>query len=481
MPSSTLSIPRFLGLRQYGDPSNQDPRCATLSENFATPNGHLCPMSAPIPLAGSLPAPIETLACLHRRYYTADDEKNVLVAVAGGKLYWRLPSAQEWQNIPLPASFLESRCQRSRFSCVSYEIDPEGSPAPVDVLLMSNAADGMLCLRGDDMTVSRVETPRAFGVIARHGERIWGGAIEGDPDLLVYSAPYDPFDWAQNSASPEDGAGEVMQPSWDGDSFTALLSFGGQLLAFKKTRVWRIIGAHPGEYAFKEQYGGGAPCERTVQPDGARVLLLGRSGMQRYDGESVAPYDQPLCQTVYDRMNQSALSGACACVHRGAYYCALPLDDSPVNNAVLVHDLAEGTWLLRTGADVNGFLPTDDALFFTSAGAPGRVSVWTQQGEALPARWANPWQDLGRKNLVKSGFQVYLTVRCDAPVSLRISVETEKKCKTKTVVFQPGARQKRLSFGGSGRRFRLLVESDGTTPWRLEGGVQIDMETDRDG
>lgn len=275
MPSSTLSIPRFLGLRQYGDPSNQDPRYATLSENFATPNGHLCPMSAPIPLAGSLPAPIETLACLHRRYYTADDEKNVLVAVAGGKLYWRLPSAQEWQNIPLPASFLESRCQRSRFSCVSYEIDPEGSPAPVDVLLMSNAADGMLCLRGDDMTVSRVETPRAFGVIARHGERIWGGAIEGDPDLLVYSAPYDPFDWAQNSASPEDGAGEVLQPSWDGDSFTALLSFGGQLLAFKKTRVWRVIGAHPGEYAFKEQYGGGAPCERTVQPDGARIRWQG--------------------------------------------------------------------------------------------------------------------------------------------------------------------------------------------------------------
>ena len=60
----------------------------------------------------------------------------------------------------------------------------------------------------------------------------------------------------------------------------------------------------------------------------------------------------------------------------------------------------------------------------------------------------------------------------------------QKKKKTKTVVFPAAAsnaRQKKLSFGGSGRRFRLIIESDTSAAWRITGGVQIDMETDRDG
>ena len=108
----------------------------------------------------------------------------------------------------------------------------------------------MICIRGDDLTAYTVETPRKFGVIARHAERIWGGAIAEEPDMLVYSAPYDPFNWEQNDAIPEDGAGDVLQPSWDGDSFTALTSFGSQLVAFKHNKVWRVLVTDPGQYVF---------------------------------------------------------------------------------------------------------------------------------------------------------------------------------------------------------------------------------------
>ena len=482
--SAAVRIPQFRGLCQYGDGVGADPRCAVESENAQTMQGVLGPMAACVYLEGELPAPIETLARLHRRYYTADHEKDVLIAAAGGQLYWRLPFSGGWHLIPLPMDMLEKRYQSSRFSCVSYEINPEGSAAPVDVLLLSNAYDGMLCLRGDELTVSRVQTPRAFGVIARHAERIWGGAIEGDPDMLVYSAPYDPFDWEQNNDIPEDGAGDILQPSWDGDSFTALQSFGSQLIAFKKTRVWRVIGTNPGEYAFKEQYGGGAHYARTVQADGTRILLLSQDGVMVYDGENVVPYQQAMCTAVFDRMNAERLNKACACMHKGRYYCALPLDDSPVNNAVIIYDTAEDTWLLRTDVQVESFLSTGDHLFFTSAAAPGRIGLWQEAGESVPMRWVSPWQDLGWKNQMKGSFQVYLTVECAEPAELRVSIETEKKKKTKTVVFAPStsnARQKKISFGGSGRRFRLIIESGTAAAWRITGGVQIDMETDRDG
>ena len=479
MADHHLRIPGFLGLMQYGDGVNADARFCTECENASSAEGSLGPVADCEHLGGDLPDPIETLARLHRRYHTTDQERDVLIAAAGGQLYWRLPAGEKWQRIPLPAELTAEEYQCSRFSCVSYEINPEGSSAPVDVLIMSNAKDGMLIVRGDDLTVTPVETPKKFGVIARHAERIWGGGIEGEPDMLAYCAPYDPFDWQQNETYPEDGAGDVLQPSWDGDSFTALASFGSQLMAFKRTRVWRVLGTNPGEYTFREQYGGGAPYPGTVAVDGTRILMLGRDGVYAYDGESVSPFQQAFARDVFARMNTSALEKAVACMWRGSYYCALPLDNSRVNNAVLIYSVADNTWTLRTDVQVRAFLPCEDALYFTSA--PGKLWRWRDEADHCPAmRWVGPWQDLNLKHTVKSGFTAYVTVVCAAPVTLRLCVETEKKCVTKTVAFTPGARQRRIALPGSGRRFRFVVESPSGAPWRIEGGVQLEMEVDED-
>jgi hypothetical protein len=79
----------------------------------------------------------------------------------------------------------------------------------------------------------------------------------------------------------------------------------------------------------------------------------------------------------------------------------------------------------------------------------------------------------------------------DKPVTLSVSIQTEKKIKTKNYTVSPlsssdvargkGFKQKRLRFGGSGRRFRLIIESpEGAPVWRLTGGVLIASETDPD-
>lgn len=486
---ATLRIPEFKGLNQYGDGIGLDPRYATDAANALTTEGVLRPVAACRMLDGALPRPIATLAILHRRWYAADNEHDVLVGACDGQLYWALPDVGEWHPIALPPGWHQEYYSSDDWSWVAYEINPEGSEAPVDVLLMSNAQDGMICIRGDDMTASIVETPKKFGVIARHAERIWGGAIADDPDMLVYSAPFDPFDWEQNDEIPEDGAGDIMQPSWDGDSFTALTSFGSQLVALKRTRVWRVYGTNPGEYVFSEQFGGGTQYARTLAVDGTRMLMLGRDGLVQYNGETVAPYYQEFASGVFGRMNRDAMLQAVGCLYRDTYYCALPLDKSPVCNAVLMFNLRDKTWLLREDVNVESFLPTENALYFTSAQTPGRVWLWQEdsweEGNAQPMRWVSGWQDFGYKNMAKGGFAMYLTVDCQEPVTLKIGIQTEKKLKTKTLVFQPPAKGKeaknrRIVFGGNGRRFRVLIESNGGEPWRLLGGMQLEIETDMD-
>ncbi len=478
-------IPGFSGIFQQGDGLNADAGTARSAINMATLGGVLQPCGACKLLDPSVPSPIETLACLHRRWYSEDDDRDILIAAAGGMLYAMPIGGTAWQALPMPEGVEAFAC--NVWSCLSYEINPEGSYAPVDVLIMSNAQDGMICVRGDTMTIELVPTPKTFGVIARYAERIWGGAIQDDPDTLVFSAPFDPRGWEANLDIPEDGAGDVMQPSWDGDGFLALVQMGTQLIAFKRNRIWRILGTDPGEYAFREQYGSGTKYVNTIALDGERILMLTDEGVMQYDGVSTSLLMPDACKTIYDTMHKAALDQACGCVFKNVYYCAFPVNGESCNNAVLMLNLKDGTWLYRDDLSVEAFLPTFDRLFFTSHSTPGRVYEWGQDSwtagtAAHPAWWYGQWQDLQQKAIRKGGFEVYLTVEAQDAVPLTIGIETERSLKMKTVTFDKSepdkARQRRIRFGGSGRRFRLIIGSETSVAWRIVGGVLVKAEMD---
>jgi hypothetical protein len=483
-----LRIPEFTGIMQYGDGINADPRTASVTYNMDTRGGVLRPASDQTLLTPSVAAPIETLASLYRRWLSGSGEKTVLIAASGGQLYYMVVGGSSWTQMALPAGWVGTGYASNVWSYVAYEINPEGAEAPVDVLLLSNAQDGMIYVRGDNLTVATVTTPKKFGVIARYAERIWGGGITDDPDTLVYSAPFNPLDWAANTEIPEDGAGDVMQPSWDGDSFHALMPLGSQLIAFKKNRIWRIMNTDPSEYVFKEQYGGGTAFFNTIAVDRERILMLGENGVMQYDGLSAAPYYQETCKDIWNSLNLAALGQACACIWRDCYFLAIPTGVSAYNNAVVIYNIRENTWLYRNNVAVESFLPTDDKLYFTSRATPGRIYEWGddswESGVAVSASWTGQWNDLNQKAMLKGGFDVYLAVEAKDAVTVSVSIETEKKTKTKAVIFPDTsatkAIQKRLHFGGAGRRFRLLISSDATDAWRIVGGIQVRMEIDPD-
>ena len=492
---ATVTIPQFLGLNQYGDEIGGDNRYSPDAVNVETIGGVLQPVAACEELTPQLDHPIETLAILYRRW-TSSPDKEIMIAASDGRLYYMPVGGTAWTQLQMPTGV--TGFASNVWSYASYEINPEGSTAPVDVLLISNASDGMFMVRGDNLTVEAVETPKKFGVIARYAERIWGGAIPEDPDMLVYSAPFDPTDWEANVDIPEDGAGDIQQPSWDGDSFTALKQFGSQLIAFKKTRVWRVLGTDPGEYAFKEQYGGGAPYEKTIAIDTERILMLTDQGIVVYDGLAVNPYYQETCKDFFAAMNKDALNKASACLWRDKYYLTVPMGNSVINNAVLIFNTAERTWLYRTDVSVERFLPSEDCLYFTSSTTPGKVWKWHEDawtyGSATtaPIKWVTPWMDFGRKDIVKGGHELYVLVEVqNAPVTLQFSIQSEKKKKTKKYTVKPltsqqeaknrSIKQKRIHFGGSGRRFRLIIEADANQPvWRIQSGLLLKSEIDPD-
>ena len=76
------------------------------------------------------------------------------------------------------------------------------------------------------------------------------------------------------------------------------------------------------------------------------------------------------------------------------------------------------------------------------------------------------------------------------PVTLTVAIQTEKKIKEKKVTFLPlteeeieagkTCKQKRMHFGGTGRRFRMIVSATAQPPWRLVGGMMVKAEIDPD-
>jgi hypothetical protein len=401
---------------------------------------------------------------------------------------------------------------------------------PTDILLFSNADDGMFCLYGDTLDVMPVVTPKKFGVIARYNERIWGGGITGDPDMLVYSAPFNPFDWAAQIEIPEDGAGDIMQPTWDGDSFLALKQYGNVLLAIKRNSIWRISGTNPGEFVMQQQYGGGTIAENTVAIYNDFAYMLGEYGLMRYDGSGAFPFQQDALQTLmrervnrrlnvedypqysstrkyfpgdrcqylnvfykcresttgtfddtcWEQLRANPMMAACAGMWNGVYCLALPTGDSDYCDTILQYDTLSRAFSLRTGVSVESFLQINERLFYTSARYPGRVfELDDTQGEVRPVKWISGYQDLGVKNSIKSAFVFYAMVECEVPVELWLGIRTEKKWKEKKVTIRPG-KLKRVNLNTQGRVFRLEIRSYQAIPYTIAGGIKVDLELDPD-
>lgn len=362
---------------------------------------------------------------------------------------------------------------------------------PIDILLFTNATDGMFCLYGDNQNVSPVWiTPDPennpdenikFGVIARYNERIWGSAIAGDPDKLMYSCPYNPFDWTANNDIPEDGAGDILQPTWDGDLFVSLRQIGSDLLAVKRNSIWRIYGTHPGEFVMVQMYGGGTIQENTVAIQDQYMFMLGEHGIMRYNGTGAYAFLQDAVQRLMrDQVNHAALNNACAAMRNGVYCLALPINGSEFCNAVLEYDPNEQTFALRTSISVDSFLQYNERLFYTSAVEPGRVFELTDEvGLPLPCKWISGYQDLGLKNSIKSAFILYMMVDSEAPVELRVGLRTEKKFKQKVIYTKPN-KMTRLHLNTQGRQFRLEIQSYSGIPFTIAGGIKLDLELDPD-
>lgn len=548
-------IPEFRGLDQSDVGLNPDVRYAAEEKNMETPNGVLQPRAGIRRIEGRLSAAITMLTMFHRRWYKGSGTKNWFVCFSGGSFWYRQGEEDDnWTAIPVPTGVTFS----DDWSYVAYEHTEAGKT--VDVLLVTNKTNGMYMIippdrptswndvKEHDWTWVKTQTWKQIksaawamqtvntlgeniGVIERYADRIWGADIEGAPDKMMYSKPYNPTDWNQDNDHPEDGGGEILQPSWDGDRFIALKQFGDQLIAFKEHHIWRIVGTNPGQFEFREQYGCGSVYMDSICVYNERLFMATENGIVMYDGLTVSPYKQKEIEKIWPAL--ISYGRHCnATIYKDKYYLAFygSGEDYGESSMVIV-DFMDNTVLyhrggIETGTFTHGFMQSDGKLYAAEPYCgrirpipiPGPIpnppdilgagicevyyDSW-ETGTVYPgtSRWVSPWIDFGYKRIQKGGFDLYFIPEVkDTEVELKFTIQTEKKKKTKSFIVKPLTpaerakpkehRGKRLHFGGMGRKFRVIVEAGGMTmegtgtydnaPWRLVGGLQLVVETDPD-
>ena len=485
--SGSFTIPTPKGVYQAAGDTNVNTDYAYRAENMRTERGLLATSYGTSRAFPALGHPIETLTRFYRR--NRPDDPDVFVAAANGAIYTYTMGTEAWiQRANGYAS--------DNWSYVTYEAQEDDET--VDVLIMSNAYDGMIAIYGSDL---RIE-PKAltigddyaevkFGVLGRHAERIWGSGILDMPDAIFYSRPYDPFDWTDVPETPELGGGLIQQPTWDGDEFIALRPFGGYLLAIKRNTVFEIRGTDPSSFTITEAYGTDGPVQdRTVVVDRLRVFFLAQGGMGMYDGSTLQLLAKnALYETMRMRMEgKQAAASACVCDH--VYYLALCVkerDDDVLgeNNMVIEFDSERGTFMVRKGIRVKDFYALGGKVYFTQADEPYEVLLYNDPesgsyvGQPIESVWETPWLDLG-KNLMKRDFTLRFTADADADdVPVDVSIITDRRERLKTVLLQSDRRDYRVRIQNSGVRVKLRIASNvKPAGWRIYGGVQVEYSLD---
>lgn len=486
--AGAFSIPVPKGVFQGAGDTNIGVEYAYRAQNMRTERGLLASSYGTSRAFPSLGAAVETLERFHRR--TRSDDPDVFVAAAGGAVYTFTQGTDGW--VKRAEGFLSDR-----WSCVTYETVRNGET--VDVLIMSNAKDGMVVVHGDDLSVEKKTLAIGndfadvkFAVLSRYAERIWGTGAPGYPDSVFYSKPYDPFDWTADTELPEMGGGVINQPTWDGDAFISLNPFGGYLLAVKPHTVFEIRGTDPSSFTITQAYGTDGPVQaRTICTDRTSMVFLGSSGLGLYDGSTLQMLSRDaLYETMRMRMAVDD-EKATACVSGHVYYLALRVkgtagDVIAENNTVVEFDMERGTFMLRRGIRVKDFFAVDGVIYFTQAESPYDILRYNDPecgsylGQPIHSVWETPWLDLG-KAYRKQDFVLRFTAEADADdVPMRLMIVTERREKVKSILLRRRRFDYRVKLQNSGMRVKLRIESDSKSAWRIYGGVQVEYSMDEE-
>ena len=457
----TFKIKNFAGgLNQSADESVLSVNQSRNAQNVDVSSGTLKTIAGYSKyIATACPAEITRLMKFYKTNTTTGVTTSYLLAATATAIYYWAGTA--W-------SALATGLTSGEWDYLNYQI------AETDVIIMGNGSDVMK--KWDGTTFAALGgTPPKMKSIAIHAERLWGTGVKAFPNTVYYSDDLNPENWTGG----EDAAGEIYLPTWDGGVCLGISNIFSDVVIFKTSSIWRVLGTYPSQYEVKPVYSTvGAIAEKTIVSGADRAFFLSHDGLYAYNGVSTSPLLGDKAQDIV--INPAYAKNAVSIIHKNILYCAFPEGTSTTNNAVFVYDLLANVLMIWRGIAVTDFMEYEDKLLFsTTGGYVGYIneSATSFDGTNITAYWETPWQDLDAFRVTKTADTLYFYAKGNG--MLRVDVTFDGKTRTKNVTLTPNGKLYALPLNIEGRRFKFKFSNISGSNFELTQ-PELTYEADED-
>ncbi len=463
MSIKTYGIPYFIGLNQAGDENRLSPVYSPDAVNIDTEGGRLRTAKGFRKFSAALipgTAKIDLLTCLR----TA--EGDIPVVITGGNLYALLEGSwvlkYTYENVQSGTSY-DSATVRIGMT---------------DYLVIADGVHQMIKFDGETVSLFGTEEgcsdiPTAYLTVYRG--RLFAAGDSENPDRIYYSvlpgSGRTVEDWGYVEASPAVEGGHAEVGPAGGDPIVAIKALSNQLLIFKKRSLYRLIGDRPSNFTI-EHIDASVPSTRhtAIVNYGDMLYFVTAEGLYYYNGVTARPNpDMRLIKTV---MADADASASRAVIARDKLCFTLKRGDA---DEMVVYDLAERKYMLRTGFNLFDAAPIADRLIFVNRKRClyvfGEGSSY--DGDPINAYWRTPRTDLEDKAAIKAPRLLFLRGKGDG-----VKVETELDGRITRYDLRLGktaCEVRELPLFGAGCCLSLRFSNERGGDFVFEGGIELEL------
>ncbi len=298
-------------------------------------------------------------------------------------------------------------------------------------------------------------------------------------------------DWSMDDASDATGGGYVEVGNTSSDPIVALVALSNQLLIFKQSSVWRLIGDRPSNYSVTRV---NKDMETTVNSaiiaNGDVPYWLTKAGMYYHDGQAARL--SPTARQIRTLLEQVSLTNCKSCENRDRLYFSCCTSDlvGAEDDTLIVYDLKERVHLIRNGFNLTDICAYNGTLYMINSDR--YVYQWDKDCHTyagfvnnstvelpIEAYWNTPFTDLQARSVTKHVKWLYLRgtgekVLIDIKVGPYVQHETyAMPAKVGDIV--------RIPCRYEGRAIGLRIRNVAGGWFQVEGGLTLRYEAKEDG
>lgn len=446
-----LQINKFMGLNEAIDPSLLSEESVVV-HNASVRYGTLNSTRKPLKIDASKLDGIKTIMT----YYNAGQP--LLIGATNNAVYkW---NGTAWVEI----------CKGKNsgvYDFINNNVNDE------DIIVMANGVDNVFKYNGEEVKELRLKgansdyndlsnrAPRG-AYLGLHYERLWiandnyvycsSVTANGGFDIEDFTTPTEP-EWEVNNHGME-----LFMYSNDGTKIKGMAVVYDDILIFKERKIFRLWGTNPSQMQKVELFNAsGAIADKTILSTPRGAFFVHKDGIYQYDGSNVAKISQKIDKT-WDTIDKSKIDTAVAYFWDNKYILAVQRYGSENKDLIIELDTLTNNFTTRDGYSVESFVEFADELVFASS--DGYLYRY-DRAENDCIEWKSGEMTIADGNIEIEAVKLHT----EGVGKLELTVETEKKSKTKTVeITKDGVRY--ISINNTGRGASIHIK-------QLEGNLNI--------